>query len=178
VETERLRLERWDVDAHTELLVAMNSNREVMRFVGGGLAASRAGSDEQSRRIAAHWDRYGFGLWAVRELASGAPAGFAGLSHPLWFPAEAEMVEVGWRLDRRAWGQGFATEAGRAAIEAGFDVVALSTLVSYIHPDNARSQAVARRLGLELERTVRHPSRAHDLEVWRLDASPPAGGAC
>lgn len=165
VDTERLRLERWG-DRHSGALVAMNREPEVVRFLTGGVPLSEDASRAQSRRIAEHWERFGFGLWAVVERASGVTIGFSGLSHPLWFPAEAEFVEVGWRLHPDAWGRGFATEAGLAALDVGFGSLRLDWIVSYIHVDNAASRAVAERLGMELERTIDHPTNPDRIDVF------------
>jgi RimJ/RimL family protein N-acetyltransferase len=186
IDTERLRLERWDVDRHTPALVAMNADAEVMRFIGEGRPLTPSESARHSEMIAAHWERFGFGLWAVTPTgAPGVPAardapddptravvlGFAGLSHPLWLAGEEAMVEVGWRLRRDAWGQGFASEAGRAAVGLGFGELGLPTLVSYILPGNLRSQAVSRRLGMTVTRAVGHPRLDVALEVWELEAA-------
>jgi RimJ/RimL family protein N-acetyltransferase len=169
IDTERLRLERWDPARHTDALAELNAQPEVMRHIGDGTPATRAESELQSSAIAAHWERFGFGLWAV-HLPDGPPLGFAGLSHPLWFPSERAMVEVGWRLRREAWGQGIASEAGRAGLALGFRVLVLDRIVSYILPGNERSQAVSRRLGMELARVVAHPRRPGSLEVWEIGA--------
>jgi RimJ/RimL family protein N-acetyltransferase len=173
-ETERLRLERWDPARDTDALVEMNADAEVMRHIGDGRPGTRAESELQSRSIASHWERFGFGLWAVRLAADEPAVGFAGLAHPLWFPSERSMVEVGWRLRRDAWGRGIATEAGRAGLDVGFGVLALERIVSYILPGNARSQAVSRRLGMELARVVAHPRRRDPVQVWELRAGPAA----
>jgi RimJ/RimL family protein N-acetyltransferase len=167
IEMGRLRLERWDPERHTEPLVELNADPAVMRFIGDGRAATRAESERQSATIAGHWTRYGFGLWAVRA-PDGPVFGFAGLSHPLWLPAEQDEVEVGWRLRREAWGQGFASEAGRAGVDLAFGALGLERVVSYIRPENARSQAVGRRLGMAIARSVQHPRLGHELEVWEL----------
>jgi RimJ/RimL family protein N-acetyltransferase len=177
VETARLRLERWSVERHTAALVAMNADAEVTRFLGAGRPLTRAESERQSERIAGHWARFGFGLWAVMA-PPGAPCGaaddvvlgFAGLAHPLWLAGEEATVEVGWRLRRDAWGQGFASEAGRAAVALGFGELGLPALVSYIRPGNTRSQAVSRRLGMTLARSVTDSHLHHRLEVWELGA--------
>jgi RimJ/RimL family protein N-acetyltransferase len=170
IETARLRLERWEPERHTSALAEMNADAEVMRHIGDGAPVTRAESELQSRSIASHWERFGFGLWAVRMGADSPVLGFAGLSHPLWFPSERAMVEAGWRLRRDAWGQGIATEAGRAALEVGFGVLGLEQIVSYIFPGNERSQAVSRRLGMQRVRVVAHPRGPHPVEVWELRA--------
>jgi RimJ/RimL family protein N-acetyltransferase len=159
-QTERLRLERWSHEVHGDGLSAMNAQPEVLRYLGGGAGMTRAESHEMSARIAAHWDTYGFGLWAAVEGASGDMVGFVGLCHPVWWPEMRERVEVGWRLRREAWGAGYATEGARAALNEGFGTLGLEEIVSFVDPENERSLAVTRRLGMRVEREVPHPARA------------------
>jgi RimJ/RimL family protein N-acetyltransferase len=165
VTTPRLRLERWN-SAHTGALVEMNLQPAVMRYLNEGQPVPAAASREQSERFADHWERFGFGLWAVVDGTIGETVGFGGLSHPLWFPDEAGEVEIGWRLHPSAWGKGFATEVGRAGLEAAFGELGRHHVVSYIHVDNEPSKAVSRRLGMTRERTIAHPTREHRLEVY------------
>jgi RimJ/RimL family protein N-acetyltransferase len=163
VETARLRLERWDHAVHGPGFAAMNGQREVMRFLGGDEPMTRAESDEESARISAHWNTYGFGLWAA--VLKDETIGFVGLCHPLWFPSMAERVEVGWRLRVEAWGHGYATEGARAALTAGFETLGLDEIVAFVHPENGRSLAVTRRLGMVEEAEVPHPSREHTVKI-------------
>jgi ribosomal-protein-alanine N-acetyltransferase len=84
-------------------------------------------------------------------------------------------VEVGWRLGREHWGHGYATEAGQAALEFGFDQLELDQIVAMIGLDNSRSQQVAERLGMTRDpaddfdhpRVPPGPLRRHAL--YRLD---------
>jgi RimJ/RimL family protein N-acetyltransferase len=170
-ETERLRLERWDHAAHAAGFAAVNADAEVMRHLGDDGPMPRWESEEASLRIAAHWEAYGFGLWAAVRKDTGAMIGFVGLCHPLWFPEMVERVEVGWRLARPAWGFGYATEGGRAALRAGCEKLGLSEIVAFVHPDNERSLAVTRRLGMEEEAELPHPSRDHAVKVLRIACS-------
>jgi RimJ/RimL family protein N-acetyltransferase len=165
--TGRLRLQPW-TSAFADPLAAMNEDPEVMRFIGAGSPMGREASFALSERLEAHWSAYGFGLWSAEERHSGAFLGFAGLSHPLWFPELAAEVEVGWRLARSAWGHGYATEAGRAAVRAAFTTLELPRVVSLIHPANVRSRAVAERLGLSLDRLTAHPSDPVEIAVYTL----------
>jgi RimJ/RimL family protein N-acetyltransferase len=163
--TERLLLERWAPE-HAPGLAAVNARPEVMRFLNGGTPLTRAESDAVSERVAEHWADYGFGLWAVIVRESGRVVGFAGICHPLWFPAYASEIEVGWRLHPDVWGQGYATEAGREALRIGFGERALREIMALVHPDNDRSAAVATRLGMVRERRLPHPDRPHEMDVY------------
>ena len=71
-----------------------------------------------------------------------------GIGIPSYTAPFTPCVEVGWRLGRRYWGQGFATEAARAVLEFGFETVDLPEIVALTVPSNARSRAVMARLGM------------------------------
>jgi RimJ/RimL family protein N-acetyltransferase len=145
--TERLVLRPFreeDLDPWAAIL----ADPEIARHIGG--VRSR---EEAWRTIATylgHWMLRGYGQWAVERRLDGRFIGRAGL----WFPEGWPELEVGWTLDRAVWGEGFATEAGQAAIEWGFAELGLMRIASVIAPDNARSRAVAVRLGMDLDREV------------------------
>jgi len=146
ITTERLVLRRWRAPEHTPALAAVNAEPEAMRFLNGGVPLTPAQSAAQSERFSAHWDQHGFGLWAIE--AAGDCVGFTGLCHPLWFPAFAHEVEAGWRLHPSAWGKGYATEAGRAALVAGFEHLGPERVIALIDEGNEASMRVATRLGM------------------------------
>jgi RimJ/RimL family protein N-acetyltransferase len=168
VTTERLQLSRWDVGRHTPALVALNALPETVRYLNEGVPYMPAESAAQSERFSHHWSLHGFGLWAATLRDTGETIGFVGLAHPLWFPAMADEVEVGWRLHPSFWGHGYATEAARAALAAGAEHLALTRIVAVIDPANAASIAVARRLGMTVERTLPHPQRPGDVDIYAI----------
>lgn len=151
--TERLRLRRW-VAADAVPFAALNADPEVMEFLPAAL--SRGQSDAFIARIEECFSTRGYGLWAVE-----APTGFIGYTG-LWpVPGEvpfAPAVEVGWRLARSAWGQGYATEAARAALAYGFSELGLAEVVSFTAVGNVRSRAVMERLGMSYDGTFEHPA--------------------
>jgi RimJ/RimL family protein N-acetyltransferase len=143
--TERLLLREWH-DADREPFAAMNGDPRVMEHFPSVL--TRVESDALVDRIVAHWRDDGVGLWAVERSADGAFLGFTGLAAPVNVPGMPPFTEVGWRFAVAAWGHGYATEAARAAVAWGFDVVGLDEIASWTTVANVRSRAVMTRIGM------------------------------
>ena len=135
----------------------LSADRVVMADLGGPLM--RDGSDAKLDRYIDAFRRNGYGRWLV-ETRTGTFLGYCGaMMAPAGHPI-GRHVEIGWRLRRHAWGNGYATEAAQAALADAFRRVRLTeVLAAYTSADNHRSQAVMRRL-----RLCRDESR--DFEVW------------
>ena len=146
--TDRLLLRGWrheDRDAFAE----MNADPEVMEHFPATL--TRAESDAFVDRIEQHFKDHNFGFWAVE--ADGRFIGYTGLSvlrfHASWMEhRERPVVDVGWRLARSAWGNGYATEAATACLRYAFDALERREVVSLTVVGNLRSRAVMERLGM------------------------------
>lgn len=124
----------------------MNADPIVMEYLPATL--TREESDAFVRRIDEHFDRHGFGLWAL-EIPGVTPfAGFVGLSVPGFVAHFAPCVEIGWRLAAACWGRGYASEAARAVLAFGFERLSLPEIVSFTVPANARSRWVMERIGM------------------------------
>ena len=156
IETERLILRQWkptDFPAFAEL----NSDKEVMRFFPSTLSAEE--SKGMAQRCSDLVAQRGWGFWAAQEKASGSFIGFIGLHVPIAELPASPCVEIGWRLGRKWWGQGLATEGAKAALEFAFNTLLLSEVVSFTSVQNSRSEAVMRRLGMQRDpATFEHPS--------------------
>jgi RimJ/RimL family protein N-acetyltransferase len=149
LETERLILRMWrnaDFEEYAELC----ADPEVMRFLGGKVF-DRTEAWRQMASMIGHWYLRGYGIWAVEEKDSGRLAGRIGCINPEGWPG----FEVGWTLKREFWGKGYATEAGRRALEYGFNELDKPHIISLIHPENRASIRVAERLGETLEGNAR-----------------------
>jgi RimJ/RimL family protein N-acetyltransferase len=181
--TERLLLRRWEPRDEAPM-TAINRDPEVTRYLNRPM--SEAALAAFHPYLVEHWRQHGFGPWALEageriasrdggaEIASGTFLGFAGVAFPTYLPAVAERPEIGWRLARVAWGRGLATEAAIAARDHAFELLGLAELIAIIHPDNARSRAVARKLGMAVEHHVHNPLLDRVVDVWALIA--PAAG--
>jgi len=170
VTTQRLVLRRWQPD-DLDRFAALNADPEVMRYFPS--TYDRSATEAMISAWEAKIDRQGFGLWAVERVEDGALLGMAGLNPVPPGIITGEGLEVGWRLARHAWGYGYATESGRAAIDVARRIGARSVW-SFTTVGNERSQAVMRRLGLSFVRSFdhpqvpdRHPMRPHVL--YHLD---------
>jgi RimJ/RimL family protein N-acetyltransferase len=159
IRTDRLILRRWRDDDRAPF-AAMNADPAVREFFQGTIG--RKESDAFVDAIEAHWDEHGYGLWALEVAESATFIGHTGL-WPADFVPGGPAVEVGWRLARAQWGNGYATEAARAALRFGFEELGLDEIVSFTVPQNERSIRVMERLGL-----VRDP--AGDFDHPRVDA--------
>jgi RimJ/RimL family protein N-acetyltransferase len=144
--TDRLRLRRW---RETDLtgFAEMNADPRVMEFFPRPL--NRAESDGGVKRIEAHFDERGFGLWAVEVIGTASFIGFTGLNVPSFTAPFTPCVEIGWRLAFPHWGKGYATEAARAALRFAFTELGLSEVVSFTVPANTRSRLVMEKLGMK-----------------------------
>ena len=163
IETERLRLRVWE-EADRDYFATLNADPIVMKDLGGPL--SRADSDAKLDRYLKAWGNNGYGRWLV-ETISGKFLGYCGV-----MPARADHPigihdEIGWRLIREAWGQGYATEAARAALIDVFRRVKLIEVLAYTDAQNIRSQAVMRRLGLSRDASRDFAVYGDRLGTWR-----------
>ncbi len=167
--TERLRLRRWS-DADRGPFAALNADPEVMEFLPAPL--TRAESDAFVDRIEGTFDQLDYGVWALEELATGAFVGYTGLWPATFAAPFTPAVEVGWRLARAAWGQGYASEAARAAVADGFGRLGLDEIVSFTAAVNVRSRAVMERIGMVRDEAgdFLHPSlpEGHELQAHVL----------
>lgn len=161
--TARLTLRPWREEDRAPF-AALNADPRVATYLAGPL--DRAQSDAMVDHIEAHFAERGFGLWAVTAREGGACVGCVGLWVPSFTAAFTPCVEVSWRLAFEVWGRGYATEAARAAIAHGFEVVGLAEIIAFTALVNWRSRAVMERLKMR-----RDP--AEDFDHPRLAADHP-----
>jgi RimJ/RimL family protein N-acetyltransferase len=144
--TERLFLRAWR-DDDRPFFAKLNADPRVMRHFPAALTARE--SNEMVDRIVDGWTR-GFGLWAVERLDSHDFIGYVGFAQPRWEAKFTPCVEIGWRLAQSSWGQGFATEGARAAVDWGRRNIEFprSEVVSFTTTGNLPSRRVMEKLGM------------------------------
>lgn len=151
LQTPRLKLRQWRA-SDAEDFAKMNADPEVMRYFAAPL--ERAASDMMIAAISTQFAQYGWGLWAL-EVQSEADQqetdrfiGFVGLSIPKRQFSFSPCVEIGWRLAKKYWRQGYASEAAQEALRFGFVELGLAEIVSFTSLHNLPSRAVMEKIGL------------------------------
>ncbi len=143
--TDRLLMRQWR-ESDREPFAAMNADPAVMEHFPAPM--TRDQTDEFIDRISPAIDERGWGLWALEVRDTGEFIGFTGLSVPSFEAHFTPAVEIGWRLSKGAWGNGYATEAARAALAYGFGPARVEEIVSFTATTNRPSQRVMQRIGM------------------------------
>ena len=159
IETERLLLRRWR-EKDLEPYARICADPEVMRYMGRGTMSYEQAA-ESVRRYVRHWEKHGYGLWAVEDKGTGRFIGRIGLLYHDDWPEGKQKTEVGWLLDRSFWGLGLATEGALASIRYGFEKLGLERIISIAVPENKASRRVMEKAGL----TYRGKTRWKDMNV-------------
>lgn len=126
------------------------SDKETMYAWGQGF--SKKQSQEWLDKQLAHYQQYGFGIWAIIEKQSGAIIGNAGLNHTeISLKGKTQkIVEIGYLLHRNFWGKGYGSEVARMCVKYGFETLGLEEVYCLIKEDNKASIKVAKMLEMEL----------------------------
>lgn len=151
---------------------AMMTDAQATIFVGG--LQSRSVAWRGFVGMAGAWAIQGFGMFSLIEKDSGRWVGRVGP----WLPEGWPVTEVGWVLPRDCWGRGYAMESAIAAIDWVFEHLGWTEVVHSIHPDNAASQAVARRLGSRIRGSglLPEPMVPAEADFWRQSREEWFGG--
>lgn len=157
----------------------LDRDPEVMRFLGG-VRSDQTVADVRAllaERVAWYTSSPGLGLGACFVRGSDEFVGWFMLRLRKYRPYDAngrlldetEDAELGYRLARRFWGQGYATEMSRALVRHGFDQLALQRVVAFVDAKHLASIRVLEKAGLSLGGRARYD--AEDVELYRVSAS-------
>ena len=164
LETKRLVLRPF-VEDDADVFCVLLQDPDVVRHIGDGTIPNREDCWRAVAGWLGHWVLRGYGPWAVTERESGTFMGRVGIHYPYGWPGP----ELAYTLGKPFWGKGYATEAGRAALDWGFTHRDFLALMSLIHPENAASIRVATKLG----ETLRGDATLHRNTVLRYVITRP-----
>lgn len=138
----------------------MCSDEEVMRHFPKTLSEEE--TTELINRLKEHFDIYGYTYFAIDVLETGEFIGFAGLKNQEWESDFTPCVDIGWRLKKAAWGKGYATEAAKACLDAGFQTFGIKEILSFATDTNVASENVMKKCGMKYVGNVQHPAILND----------------
>ena len=154
-ESERLIFRLWN-EKDSLPFALMNNDDDVMAYFPYKL--SKKASDAFIDRMMNVHKEQGYGLYAVELKATGDFIGFIGFAVPSFEEEFMPCIEIGWRLNKEYWHQGYATEGALACLSYGFDQCGFEEVVSFTSKINRPSIAVMKRIGLTYVIEFQHPS--------------------
>ncbi|MBY0545527.1 MAG: GNAT family N-acetyltransferase [Gammaproteobacteria bacterium] len=147
LETERLILTAPEL-SHLPDLIALRADPGVMQYIGQkGTTQTREEVEQFLDRAMTYQTKHGFGFCSVFDKENGDFVGQAGLCHPGLDDKETD-IEIAYRLHKRYWGKGYATELVRALIAWGFEHLPVSKLIAVINPNNNASRRVLEKVDM------------------------------
>ena len=153
-ESQRLGFRNWK-ESDIIPFAKMNSDLEVMQYFPQPL--SREETINLVNRIHLHFEKWGFGLWAVEEKESEIFIGFIGLNYADFESSFTPCIEIGWRLDSRFWGKGYASEGARLCLQKGFEEFNLKEIYSFTSVLNTKSENVMIKIEMKKVMEFEHP---------------------
>lgn len=148
--TDRLILRTWHA-SDIPLMAEISSDPVVMEHFP--YIQDLTATQKLVAHINAHYDKYGYALFAVEIKKYNKFIGFVGLNHPSFdipnfIPHGLPIVEIGWRLSSQHWRNGYATEAAKAVLNFAFVELMLNEVISFTVVDNHTSRRVMEKIGL------------------------------
>jgi RimJ/RimL family protein N-acetyltransferase len=165
IQTDRLILRAFR-EEDRQPFAAINGDPRVNEWLGGPISAEQ--SDALVDRINAQIRDDGFGFFAAERKTDGRLIGMIGIRAQKDAPP-APCLELGWRLEFDAQGQGFASEGAKALLDWGFATQGADEILAWTAHSNLPSQAVMRRIGMAHDpaRDFDHPVLAEDHPLRR-----------
>lgn len=177
-QTERLYLREWS-SKDTDVLAKINASPLVMEYFPKLLSYEETASFIS--KINAHFEKYGFGLYALERKDTFEMVGFCGLqkieiSIPCLEPMSKSVFEIKWRISHLYWGKGYAPEAAKCVLSAAFKVFHLEEIFAFTSKLNEKSIRVMEKIGMRHneEDDFLYPSYDDEISphvLYRLNAS-------
>ena len=176
LDTERLSLRRF-THSDEDLLVELDSDPVVMRYLTRGASTPRQFIRDVvlPAFLRSYWPGEPYGVWATLERPTGEFVGWVSLK--VTDPSERSIAHLGYRLRRRAWGKGYATEASRALMSEGFSRTGVQRILATTYEENLGSRRVMEKVGMRLVRRFRPTiEELRSVRTSYIEASEPWEG--
>ncbi len=154
-ESERMYFSLWQ-ESDLPWFAKMNADKEVMRYFPQTL--SRKQSAYFLEKLQKHQEKHGYCYFKVIEKTSNSPMGFVGLALQTYPSHFTPATDIGWRLRKEFWGQGYATEGAEKCLHFAFYNLRLKEVISTCIKTNHPSENVMKKIGMQKQGTFLHPN--------------------
>jgi [ribosomal protein S5]-alanine N-acetyltransferase len=172
IETARLIMrEVSEIDAQG--FFELDSDPEVHRYLGNNPVKTIEESENVIRRIQKQYEENGIGRWAVVDKETGAFMGWSGLKWETSSKDGARYYDLGYRLIRKYWGRGIATETAIESLKYGFEKMKLKEIFAAAHVENIASNRILRKTGFQFLETIEAFGAEHNwyrISEYRSDS--------
>ncbi|MGS2764084.1 GNAT family N-acetyltransferase [Sinomicrobium sp. M5D2P9] len=152
--SERLGFRNWTINDLTEF-AKINADSEVMEHFPKPLTENE--SLEFIKRMQTHYEKNRYNYFATEILETGEFIGFIGLVDQDYKTDFTPATDIGWRLKKSVWGQGFATEGAKKCLEFAFNELKLEKVISICTVNNHKSENVMKKIGMVEKGRFNHP---------------------
>ncbi|WCO00332.1 GNAT family N-acetyltransferase [Psychroserpens ponticola] len=152
--SERLGFRNWNKNDLNEF-AEINADLEVMEYFPNPLTTSE--TSEFIDRLQKHYDNKGYNYFATELLETGELIGFIGLAYQEYQTKFTPATDIGWRLKKSVWGNGYATEGAKKCLEFAFNTLNLEKIISVFTEKNIKSEQVMKKIGMKKIGTFKHP---------------------
>lgn len=157
--SSRLGFRNWET-RDLEAMAAINADTGVMEFFPS--TASVEKTAEFITHMQQQFTKSGFCYFAVETLADGAFIGFIGLMEKTFESDFTPCIDIGWRLDKRIWNRGYATEGARRCLQFAFETLHLREVFAMAPEVNIRSAHIMKKIGMQYVLSFEHPLLQQD----------------
>ncbi len=148
IETNRFILREFR-ETDLDDLFELDSDPEVHKYLGNNPVKSKEDIAKGIEFVRQQYKDSGIGRWIVEDKETGEALGWSGLKYETSDIDQSKYYDLGYRLKRKHWGKGIATETSEAAIEFGFDNLNLKMISAAAHKENGASNHVLQKLGFK-----------------------------
>ncbi len=166
IETHRLILRAIEED-DLQGLFELDSDPDVHRYLGRKPVKSIQEAESVIRYIQKQYEEDGIGRWAVIDKKTNEFIGWSGLKYEREVRSDMHYYDLGYRLKKKFWGRGIATETALEALNYGFRIMGLEEIYAGAHVDNIASNKVLQKAELRFIETFEYDSEPHNW--YRID---------
>ncbi len=157
--SQRLGFRNWK-EADTDKLFSLNSDKEVMEFFP--FLPSLEQTKEFIKRMKVQFEENGFCYFAVDQLETENFIGFIGISEQDYEADFTPCVDIGWRLDKKYWNKGYASEGAKRCLKFAFEDRELKSVKAVAPRTNLKSRKVMNKIGMQYVKDFKHIALKND----------------